>query len=381
MKDDKMYLIDMLRSAVTGEVVDIPQDIDMIKLFNLAGENRVDNILYTYFLAKNPQGNGVKYLKDAYLKAIAKETNQEMMANIVMDELEKAQIPHMALKGFVTKHLYPSPDLRQSTDVDLYVPSGYSKKTAEIMEKLNFEFDEKVVGRGMHDSYFFPPFTSIEVHKSLMSPDFPKWCRMCEELLSNIKPVDGYKSRYEFSKEDFYLYMQLHSIKHLKYTSCGIKAIIDIWIYLSKYFDELDWDYINSMLEKYGILEIDRNLRALADYWFNKIEPEKDIIYKLSDYIITSGAFGNLDQYYSDRMTTDNIFKKLWRMYFIPIDEMEIIYPKVKEKHWLIGFYRLHRAFSALLRRKDTEDEGNSNGKIDKKQAAALSNFKKDLGL
>ena len=46
------------------------------------------------------------------------------------------------------------------------------------------------------------------------------------------------------------------------------------------------------------------------------------------------------------------------------------------------GFYRLYRAFSALLRKKDTDDEESySNGKIDKKQAIALSNFKKDLGL
>lgn len=374
------YLIALVRAVIKGKKApDCSEDIDIQALAKLSEMHQLVPIVYS---AAASNLELAQKLNKAYMISITKSATQDIEAEKVIEAYEKAGIFHIPLKGYVIKNLYPSPEMRESTDFDVYVPVEFNRKACEVMAALGYSYDEKSIGLGMHDEYSLGAMMAVEVHKSLMAPDFPKWCKLCDEIVRNATLCEGYKYRYEFSKEDYYLYMQLHTIKHLKYSSCGIKAIVDIWVYLSKYKEELNWDYIRSMLKKGGLVEIDENLRNLSAWWFDDVEPKNPIIYRLGEYIINSGAFGTEEQYLSGRKTDDTKFKRLWRAFFLPLDEMKIKYPILKKAPVLLPFFWIYRTiYAALFKREVSKEFLNKGANIEDSKAEALSEFKRKIGL
>ena len=61
---------------------------------------------------------------------------------------------------------------------------------------------------------------------------------------------EGYQFTYDFNIEDFYIYMIAHIAKHFYAMGCGIRNLLDIYIYLNKYGEQLDREYISSELKK-----------------------------------------------------------------------------------------------------------------------------------
>lgn len=358
--------------------------LNLKSLFDLAVQHRIENMIYLP-LAKIESFKGSapeKIMSEYHLHSVVREAQQQLAAETIMDEFEKNGIVHMPLKGYIIKNLYPSPDLRQSTDFDVYVPKKFNEQAREIMDKLGYSYDKEHIGFGMHDEYMLGDAVIIEIHRNLMAPEFPHWCSLCDEIITHMTPEDGYSFRYKFSPEDYYIYMQMHTIKHLKFSSTGIKSIADIWIYLNKYKDELNWEYIDNMFDKAGVKKADENLRALSDYWFNDIEPSDNVIYKLSDYIILNGAFGTQEQYLSGRSTDESRMTRIFRAVFKPYDEMALKYPILKKMPFLLPFAWIYRAAAAVILRKESVNviKGTEN-KIDISYAEELSKFKREIGL
>jgi len=48
------------------------------------------------------------------------------------------------------------------------------------------------------------------------------------------------------------------------YGGMGVRLLLDIYIYMKKFHDSLDWDYIKGELEKLGIADFERESRELA---------------------------------------------------------------------------------------------------------------------
>lgn len=378
-------LIELLAASFKGESVpQIEPNVDLERVLTIAKSHRVDNMLFSV-LSQNADFMNTelgKKNKTSYLQAIVKEANQQKEAIRVMKAFEDEKIVHMPLKGHIIKNLYPTPDMRQSTDFDIYVPEKFTFDACKVLDNLGYEYDEKTIGYDMHDNYRLGLYTEIEVHKNLMAPDFPNWCRMCKDLLKNMIPEPDCQYRYKFSKEDYYLYMQLHTIKHLKYSSSGIKSIIDIWIYLKNYNDILDWDYINKVLKKYNLEKIDKNLRMLSAYWFDGIIPQDDVIYSLSDYIIESGAFGTKEQYYSGRKVDEKKSQVIIKHIFMPLSEMRIKFPVLKKYPVLLPVMWLYRLiWGVLFKRQVISSNLNKTCNVDEEKVKSLSEFKKELGL
>ena len=78
---------------------------------------------------------------------------------------------------------------------------------------------------------------------------------------------DGKKYTYDFNREDFYVYMIAHMAKHFYAMGCGIRNLVDVYIYLEKYGKELDRAYLNKELKKCGIYDFAVNIEELAYIW------------------------------------------------------------------------------------------------------------------
>ena len=64
---------------------------------------------------------------------------------------------------------------------------------------------------------------------------------------------DGYSYSYEMSHEDFYIYMLVHNSNHFRIGGMGARMVLDSYVFLKNHQSELDYDYLNVMLEKIGI--------------------------------------------------------------------------------------------------------------------------------
>ena len=74
----------------------------------------------------------------------------------------------------------------------------------------------------------------------------------------------------------------------------GLRSLLDIWVYLRKYGDELNWGYIEKELETLGLKEFEEENRSLALSLFQG-EPLNTQQKEMLDFILRSGTFGTME--------------------------------------------------------------------------------------
>ena len=145
--------------------------------------------------------------------------------------------------------------------------------------------------------------------------------------------------------------------------------IMDIAVYISKFGDILDWNYIWTELDNLDLRLFTQNIFVICNKWFNtKIDFEYDIdreFYdKLCESILLGGTFGfnksnfriaqirneSKDNSESRRNSLKNVFKDM----FIPSYE-ELIkdsrYSFLRGRKYLIGFAWIYRGFYQIKKR------------------------------
>ena len=70
--------------------------------------------------------------------------------------------------------------------------------------------------------------------------------------------------------------------------------VLDSYVFLKNHQSELDYDYLNVMLEKIGIAKYEKRVREIAFNWFAK--PQAELKFdNIEEYILLSGTLGRAD--------------------------------------------------------------------------------------
>lgn len=384
------YLIHLIKCAIIGEQPNqIPEGIELQDLFVLAQQHKVENIIYLPLKELNIQDEKIMPLfEELYNHAIINDATQQYYLELVTDELEAQGIRHCIMKGPVVKKLYPSSDMRQSGDLDIFVDDENTEKAREIMESLEFA-TESFSKANSHDEYKIDQNIIIEIHRSLISNKC-EWQEECQKITDRLVLTDGFQCRYDMTKEDYYLYMIGHMAKHMKYTGMGIKMVLDVWVYLNAYNDILDWDKLNGFLNDCKLLEFEQNIKRLCDCWFNE-KATDGIISKLSDYIVLSGNFGTEEQFLAGEMAKNavgvdnkNVSKIIYyiKLFFLPYNQMCDKYGILRKIPVLLPVLWLHRAIKTAFFDKEKADLiKNRYEDADMEYGKKIIEFKKNIGL
>lgn len=85
--------------------------------------------------------------------------------------------------------------------------------------------------------------------------------------------------------------MMVHAFKHYNAGGTGIRSLVDVYVYLSKKAEQMDWDYIEGELEKLDIDAFEKRFRVLAKKVFGEdvtsmdgVEFDQDEIKKTPDF-------------------------------------------------------------------------------------------------
>lgn len=171
----------------------------------------------------------------------------------------------------------------------------------------------------------------------------------------------GYTSIYEFSWEDYYIYMLVHLAKHIKLGGSGIRSIIDIKIFLDKKKEELNWDYVKEELKKLHLSQFEYWMRQLSEVWFGT-EKTTPLYDELTEFIVDSGTYGTIKNYHASHvvelggknqnLSVGKIRSKL-EIIFLPYEGMQEQYLYLEKFPFLLPVAWIQRIFRTIVWRKD----------------------------
>lgn len=386
------YVIHLLICALNNSMPNsVPEGISIKELFEFSRYHRLENIL-CYPLMKLELSEEEKREFDQYqMYSIVRDTVQEEALKEICGIFEEKGIPHMPLKGSVIKYLYPSTDMRQSADIDIYIGSQNAVDAKEIMLGLGYTTDETLFGLDADDAYVLGRYLRVELHRTLI-PDIYKWKGECKRIEESSIRVEGKNYEYKMSDEDFYVYMIIHLAKHMHLTGSGIKSILDIWIYVEAYKEKLDWTFIDKSLKSCGLEKFEENVKTLAYMWFSGKDNQNPIINELAIHVAAGGWIGkdkyrqakNIAENYSNKRSKICKLKYYFSCVFLTYDRMCKKY-KILEKHkYLLPLFWGIRTMNIVLNKNDriaaaNDKLNNSQNEID--LGKQMLEFDKRIGL
>ena len=289
-------------------------------------------------------------------KAIRKIILLDAERKKILQRLEEEKIWYMPMKGVFLKDWYPKLGMRQMSDNDILCDAEKRKNVRAIMEELGFQLK---LERLNVDEFAKPPIYNFEMHESffqkgvgLGSEMYDYYADVKERLLKD----EGNEYGYHFSLEDYYLFMLAHEYKHYSGSGTGVRSLVDTYVFLRKFNDTLDWDYIKVELDKLGISDFERQNRELSMKFFDPetlTEQERSLL----DYYIFSGTYGTIQQNLEHSIQRNADGKKekyIFQRLFPSMDVIKVYYPFFYRHKWLIPILWIYRPFKGLSTNRES---------------------------
>lgn len=275
-------LIHLLRCAVGA---DVPKEdaFDWDTLLPLAKRHRVEALLY--HVVKNMDNVPAETkasLRNEWRRMLARDARQEHTSHIIEKALTAEHIPYAPLKGLLLKEDYPSRELRHMSDLDYYIRPTDRDRIHTAMEKLG----GTVASTDSGDiNYGLPGRIYVEFHGMLLYrrgnggvQSYSDWDRV----------VSG---ENRLTEEGYALNLIGHVIYNLASAGCGVRYILDLWIYRNRHACQPDWNAVMEQLKKDGLDEVAQNLLDLSEYWFGNAAGST-LLDELSAYVLEGGLCG-----------------------------------------------------------------------------------------
>lgn len=283
-------------------------------------------------------------LEQDYLFNIRKSLAFEEERKALYQYLDEQEIDYLPLKGIVIREYYPDPNTREFADNDILFGSG-DKKIRDFFVKRGYK--SEYFRKSNHDVYLKKPLFNFEMHRSLFGETGDN------EVI--VKYFDNYLSRaivkenreYYLSKEDFYIYFTAHSYKHFHQSGCGIRTLVDYYVYLKK--EQLDLDYINQELEKIGLLDFSNKISSLSIKLFDQTELSEEEEEMLL-FIASSGTYGTLEHSVEKGVEEKGKFGYFMARVFPPYRFYKSAFPWAYKVPILIPIAWMMRCFRVLFK-------------------------------
>lgn len=372
MNNEQKYFLDLISSEINGTKVEIYNgEIDWNEIYRLA---KIHSLIAITFSAINKLPKECDIPLEIYNK-MKKNFLLQVRRNMVVDDYAEKLIKafnenglkHLIFKGYILKEYYSAPEYRSMSDIDIFINFEDRQKSYEIMTDLGYKNE-----RQCDDVWTYKKKESyIEMHTVLVEQEIKEDVDFKEYFSNPWEHAEIFKGEYSytFNKEFHLIYLLVHIAKHFYGCGCGVRMIMDIAVYISKFGDVLDWNYIWTELDKLDLRLFTQNILIICNKWFNtKIDFEYDIdreFYdKLCESILLGGTFGfnncnfriaqirneSKNRSESRRSSLKNVFRDM----FIPSYEeliKESRYSFLRGRKYLIGFAWIYRAFYQIKKR------------------------------
>ena len=346
--------------------------LDLISIIRSVLQNQkaltYENYEDIYKLAKFHHVEGISYLgvkdqkdipfldkwKKVYDVTNVRNIYFEVERETILKEMKKHGLSYMPLKGINLLPCYEDYGMRMMSDNDILYGFVETKegnyylnkdreqeaqtRLVQIMENLGYDIFSL---KGKDDVFHKKPFYNFEMHRRLTASG-----HLHEEYYDNpfdyaIQDKEDL-NLYYLSKEEEYIYIIEHAYKHYKYAGVGIRYLIDMYVYLRRYRNIMDFTYILNQIDKLKMRDFYHKSYKLCINAF-EYEMDKDDE-EFLDFLLSCGIYGTDQQQMNNRLEGKNKLKYIINRMFIDKNECKDQYPffyKHKIFLPLLPFYRL----------------------------------------
>lgn len=366
--DIGMNAVYMITCALHGSVpaVDAVRELDALYGF-CNGHSVISMVamaLESYWQMVPPEDpEQAKSWKQAKEKVIRKNILLNAERERILQYLDSIGCWYLPLKGSFLQYDYPKFGMRQMSDNDILYDTSFEKEVYNFM--CGSGYTAKSFGKNNHDEYIKSPVYNFEMHRRLFSPlYYPVLSEYyCDTKRLMVKD-SGNSCGYHLSDEDFYIYMTAHAYKHFSYGGTGIRSLVDVYVFLQKHGESIDWDYVETEEKRLDILDYERRCRHLSQKVFG--EPRRDLA--LSDEELELlGSFLGAGTYGNKKMAVENVLGKLareapcsgmivklryfWQRMFPSLEFMATLEPDLLEDRWKLPLAHLKRLVKVIFQK------------------------------
>lgn len=290
----------------------------------------------------NVSEQSLKRLEEYYYSRLQKVVLFDKERKSLYQYLNENQIDYLPLKGLIIKDFYLDPYTREFADNDILFDPNKDELVKKFFTSRHYEIEQ--YKKTNHDVYLKKPVYNFEMHRALfmVNEDYPSYVAYFENCLKNSPVKEGYE--HYLNKEDFYIYFTAHSYKHYQNSGCGIRTLVDYYLYLKN--NNLDFSYINQELEKLDLVDFSNKFRELAIKIFDETpltDEEKETLL----FIASSGTYGTLENSVSKGVKKKGKFRYFMSRIFPPMSYYKTYHSWAYKSKvlipvaWFIRFFRI----------------------------------------
>ncbi|MBR0445667.1 MAG: nucleotidyltransferase family protein [Oscillospiraceae bacterium] len=255
--------IALIKSAITGEAVSLPEKYSMERTQRLLQEQ---GLLPIGFVGAGNCGYPADseimlFLLDYYCMATVHSEQQLELIEKISQAFEKNGIDYMPVKGAILKTMYPSHELRGMSDADILIREEEYPRIRPVMEKLGF----RESGESDHEHIWLHKYLKVELHKRLIPSYNKDFYSFFGEGWDLAKIQNGH--RWAMTEEDAFIYNFIHFAKHYRDGEGSSRFVIDLWVHMGK-CPQLDMVYIREKMAELRIERFYDHIMAVIDAWF-----------------------------------------------------------------------------------------------------------------
>lgn len=234
-------------------------------------------------------------LTDCYYQTVAENFKKVAMFEFISQKLSENNIPHMPVKGWYLRTLYPVPELRTFGDIDILIRKQDREKTDKIFIQNGYQVKEN-----WEPTYsYYNDSSKCEVHTKLMDSDLGKGEQVISffyDALERAETDTG--ERLSPQKDTHLIYLFCHLAKHLYKGGAGIRMYMDIALFIKANRDVLNFEKIYEDFKKLHLEQFFETVTFACCEWFqielpfemNDIKSNSTDI--LKEYTFSADLFG-----------------------------------------------------------------------------------------
>ncbi len=266
MNKEQKGLLLLVKSAITGEKYSLFDGINMQEVFAIAQRHFMNVLVYNGAHncgLLNGEEQAQRVFSLVCQEMVINET-QVYAFNEIVSKFEENSVDYLPLKGSRLKNLYPKPEMRSMSDIDILIKLSQYEVISKIMKELGYES----VIESDHELIWKRDTIVVELHKRLI-PSYNKdyYSYFGDGWRLAVKNEEKNGEHY-LKKEDELIFLFTHLCKHYRDSGIGIKHLLDIWTFraINKNLDE---EYVKTEMVKLKIYEFYHNVLNTLSVWFD----------------------------------------------------------------------------------------------------------------
>ena len=369
--------------------VNISEESFWHTLLNLSDEQKLTPVVYDVLHNSMPPGISDLFRQTAIIQT-AHQTAHTAEFLLVYAKLKSAGFDPVVVKGVISRMTYDKPDLRISSDEDIYIPVSSYLQFHETMKNLGFTTSDQPDLKNAHEERYLRNDLIIEGHWEFFPQDHDvlnSLNTLSEKFWQRSQIIEvGRVPLRTLEPTDHMTFLLLHAFKHFISSGFGIRQISDIAQWSKAY--KIDWPRVHGILKSVHGEYFAGALFGIGEQYFGMSFP---IGWERSDYTLllndalSAGIYGSstMSRKHSSTMTLGAVesgFRGDRRISLLPSlfpnrAVMETSFPWVKKSGLLLPAAWSIRIFR-YLKENRTDNSASESIRIGKERTEMLKFYK-----